>query len=143
MTTKPLLPLNPLGLSIATGNENGPELPAGPHCIAHHSRLELTFEQLTADILRQIAPDTVASWLFCAQYDAYDVARILTDARFEGRYFAMAEALPHRAAIEREISHCFPGLQFRVLCPAPLSARVARYHKLIASARLSPEVAPA
>jgi hypothetical protein len=141
--TKLQLPLKPLGLSIGAGIECGPALPVISNATPEQSRIEMSFERLSAQIVHQIAPDMVASWLFCPEYDAYDVARILTAARFEGCYVAMAEALPRRAVVEREIGRCFPDLAFRVICPAPLSRLVARYHGLIASAQLTPEIAPA
>ncbi len=122
------LPLEPLVLSIGFDQEPGPELDVAP------TTLDLEHSRLSPETLCQIAPDHVVSWLFCARYDAYDVAHLLTKAQFRGTYHAVAAHLPKKALVTREIRACFPGLDFRLVCPAVLSRRAAVYHGFVANA---------
>lgn len=123
------LPLEPLVLSIGIGEEPGPGIAIG------RNSLNLDFDRLTPETLHQIAPDHVTSWLFCARYDAYDVARHLTDARYSGTYHAVAPRLPKKSLVAREIKTCFPDLDFQLVSPAELSIRAARYFSFIANAK--------
>ena len=121
------LPLDPLVLSIGIGEEQGPRMAEG------QTPVFLGYDRLDRDLIRKIAPERVLSWLFCNDYDAYDVAFLLTTSGFRGKYRAIADSLPEPAAVTREIRGCFPGLDFRVVCPAPLSSGASAYHDRMAS----------
>ena len=123
------LPLEPMVLSIGIGGEPGPGIAVG------RNPLNLDFNRLTPETLRQIAPDHVTSWLFCSHYDAYDVAQRLSASSYRGTYHAVAGKLPKKSLVTREIRTCFPDLDFRLVCPAELSTRAARYFRFIAGAK--------
>lgn len=120
------LPLSALELSIGSEGLDGPFL--NPT----ETRSFLSYRALSAEKLHQIAPGRVSSWLFCAAYDAYDIAQILSDAGFGGTYTAFAATLPSKALVRREIRACFPGLKFELHCPSELPAEAAAYHRIIA-----------
>jgi hypothetical protein len=126
------LPLEPLILSICSEGEPGPVLNDTGDDLA------LDYARLDADLLHQIAPDHVVSWLFCPAYDVYDIAQMLSTARFGGTYTAAAPDLPNTSVVTREIRACFPALDFRLFSPAELSGRAARYHDFVAKAKTMP-----
>ena len=129
-----MLPLESLILSIGIEGETGPRVNE------EGTLLDLEFSKLTAGTLRQIAPDRVVGWLFCANYDVYDIAHMLTGAGFRGRLQAVAADLPNRSAIAREIRANFPRLDFELVCPADLSVRAADYHGFVAEAGAEPDM---
>jgi len=125
------LPLDPLVLSIGIGRENGPDPESG------ETALFLGYNLVDAEQIRRVEPDKVLSWLFCSAYDAYDVAHALVEAGFRGSYRAVAERLPDSESVAREIRGCFPGLDFGLICPAPVSEKAALYHHKIADVVLA------
>ena len=129
-----MLPLDSLVLTIGTGKEPGPN--PQNQIDQKASVLTLGYDQITTDLFHQIQPDNVVSWLYCAQYDACDVAELLCRARFRGRYHAAAASLPRARMVEREIRARFPELDFVIDCQVPLSGDSARYHAMICAASL-------
>lgn len=67
---------------------------------------------VTAETLERIAPDVVLSALFTAEFDALDLARLLADLGFCGRYRALSQTLPRPAVIRSEVSGVAPDLDF-------------------------------
>jgi len=122
------LPLEPLVLSINIEREPGPELGLS------RQPLSLDYSRLDTETLQKIAPEHVISWLFCERYDAYDVAQILSAAKFRGTYHAAAPNLPKQELVKPEIRACFPELNFRLVSPVTLSRRAAYYYGFIANA---------
>lgn len=92
----------------------------------------LDYGAFNAPLLRQLAPEQVTSWLFCDAYDAFDIARILSEAGFEGRYTALAAHLPKKELVRREVLACFPALRFDIMCPSKVTGAAASYHKAMA-----------
>lgn len=117
-----VLPPDPLTLSVAAGQEPGP-LPDHPHV-----PIPVAYRALDPGLILRTAPDLVMCWLFCARYDAVDVARILCACRFEGRLVIAAPALPRPALVERELRTQFPSLDILLRSPVSLPGRVAAYH---------------
>jgi len=85
--------------------------------------------------------DHVISWLFCAQYDAVDVAKHLHDQGFKGRYTAISCKLPRSAVVTREMRVLFPGLDFHVQMIGKTGVGNHTYETDMIEAQ--PELAPA
>lgn len=116
------LPLDPLILSVGINEEPGPNpFDAG-------TVIPFGFQKLTDDLLRQLQPDTVVSWLFCKQYDVFDVANLLDRMNFVGEFIAVSGKLPRVNMIAREIKSRFPKLNFILMSPAQLSGAAKNYH---------------
>lgn len=81
----------------------------------------IDFGEFDAAFLRQTRPDEVHCWLFCAEYDAIDIARILAEAGFRGVLRLRARPLPHGGMIRREIHRVCPGLRLRLDMVPPLA----------------------
>ncbi len=70
---------------------------------------------LDAEILEVLKPETVFSPLICGSFDCLDVAVLLHQHGFRGRYRAMSENLPNPWLIRSEISESCPGLDFDIV----------------------------
>ena len=72
---------------------------------------QLPEEQLTGPD----APALVLSPLLTAAFDALDLARLLTQCGYRGRYLALVDKLPSAKLIRREVEAQSPGLNFDVI----------------------------
>lgn len=63
-------------------------------------------------LLLQLQPDVVLSALISQQFDAVDLARLLADSGYTGRYRAVTEPLPNRRAVVSEVRATVPGVDF-------------------------------
>ena len=70
------------------------------------------FDQLTAALLDDIAPDVILSALMGAEFDAVDLARCLAGLRFRGRYRALTTRLPNPETVRAEVQAVAPALDF-------------------------------
>jgi hypothetical protein len=61
------------------------------------------------------APDLVLSPLLTAEFDALDLARILTQCGYRGRYLALVDRLPSANLIRREVAAQSPNINFDVI----------------------------
>ncbi len=61
------------------------------------------------------APDLVLSPLLTPEFDALDLARILTQCGYRGRYLALVDRLPSANLIRREVSAQSPNINFDVI----------------------------
>ena len=68
------------------------------------------------------APDLVLSPLVTPAFDAIDVAKRLSDTKFEGRYCAVANDVPNVDIIRREVKSIAPKLSFDLLILPTISA---------------------
>lgn len=94
-------------LAVGQCVDEGPlDLP-GAHFIA--------FPDLTEALLAQHRPDVVLSPLVAPEFDCVEVAGLLAQSGFSGRYRAFAENLPRPDMVRCEIGQSFPDLDFDVL----------------------------
>lgn len=103
----------------------------------------MSFDKLKGEVLLELAPNQVLSWLFCSAYDAFDVAQVLVAAHYRGTYCAVAGDLPDAAGVAREIRGCFPGLNFHLIAPSTLSRQASVYHDFVRKAGLGAQLTPA
>jgi hypothetical protein len=61
------------------------------------------------------APELVLSPLLTPAFDALDLARMLTQCGYRGRYLALVDKLPSANLIRREVEAQSPGLNFDVI----------------------------
>jgi hypothetical protein len=61
------------------------------------------------------APALVLSPLLTPAFDALDLARMLTQCGYRGRYLALVDRLPSANLIRREVEAQSPGLNFDVI----------------------------
>lgn len=61
------------------------------------------------------APGLVLSPLLTPEFDALDLARILTQCGYRGRYLALVERLPSANLIRREVAAQSPNINFDVI----------------------------
>ncbi len=72
-------------------------------------------DDITRDLLLSHDPDIVLSPLVADSFDALDVAAILDEARFGGRYLAVSDPTIDKAVIMAEIAQIAPDLDFDVI----------------------------
>ncbi len=61
------------------------------------------------------APGLVLSPLLTAEFDALDLARVLTQCGYRGRYLALVDRLPSANLIRREVAAQSPNINFDVI----------------------------
>jgi hypothetical protein len=61
------------------------------------------------------APGLVLSPLLTAEFDALDLARVLAQCGYRGRYLALVERLPSANLIRREVAAQSPSINFDVI----------------------------
>lgn len=61
------------------------------------------------------APELVLSPLLTPAFDALDLARLLTQCGYRGRYLALVDRLPSANLIRREVAAQSPSLNFDVI----------------------------
>ncbi|PWK62530.1 hypothetical protein C7455_101558 [Roseicyclus mahoneyensis] len=61
------------------------------------------------------APGLVLSPLLTPEFDALDLARILTQCGYRGRYLALVDRLPSANLIRREVAAQSPNINFDVI----------------------------
>lgn len=74
--------------------------------------LELLPEQL---LTGPDAPDLVLSPLLTPEFDVLDLARILSQCGYRGRYLALVDRLPSANLIRREVAAQSPNINFDVI----------------------------
>jgi hypothetical protein len=76
----------------------------------------IAFERLPEQALSGPgAPGLVLSPLLTPVFDALDLARLLTQAGYRGRYLALVDRLPSANLIRREVAAQSPALNFDVI----------------------------
>jgi hypothetical protein len=63
-------------------------------------------------LLTELQPDVVLSALIADDFDAIELARLLQESGFSGRYRAVTEALPNRRAVVAEVRATVPEIDF-------------------------------
>jgi hypothetical protein len=102
-------------LAVALTTEVVQALPR--HVVSPGSYLRsVTVEQLPEEVLTGAdAPDLVLSPLLTPAFDALDLARLLTQCGYRGRYLALVDQLPSATLIRREVEAQSPELNFDVV----------------------------
>ncbi len=70
------------------------------------------YTAVNRQLLTQLQPDVVLSALISHQFDAVELARLLADSGFTGRYRAVTEALPNRRAVVSDVRAMAPEVDF-------------------------------
>ncbi|MBU2982352.1 hypothetical protein KO498_11090 [Lentibacter algarum] len=104
----------------------------GPQTSTRNQYSPTSIADLNAARVNVLAPDAVMAWLFCPDYDIFDVAQILTDANYAGQLIALSEPLPNKAMICREVAQRFPLLRFDICCNNTIGQTAKAYHDTIA-----------
>ena len=94
-----------------------PFLDAHPDLRTGRGQVFASFEDLTADLLSEAEPDIIVSPLVGPRFDAAEVAEILDDLGYEGRYVVVAPPLPQPDIIRGDLSAAAPGLELEVRVP--------------------------
>ena len=61
------------------------------------------------------APALILSPLLTAEFDALDLARLLAQCGYRGRYLALVDRLPSANLIRREVAQQSPSINFDVI----------------------------
>lgn len=102
-------------LSIALSDATLQALPRHvlhPGAAIRKITLELLPEQLMTG---PDAPDLVLSPLLTPEFDALDLARILAQCGYRGRYLALVGRLPSANLVRREVAAQSPNINFDVI----------------------------
>lgn len=75
----------------------------------------VSIDQMTGTFLARVSPGVVISPALSYRFDCIDLAQILYDAGYKGRYRAVTRDLPNPVMVEREIADLCPGLDFAIL----------------------------
>ncbi len=94
----------------------------------------------TPDFLLRAQPAEVRCWLFCAEYDALDIARVLRAVAFEGLLRTRSVALPRANIIRREILRECPGLRIVLDTSRPSSTTHCGAHHAYEAGVLFPDL---
>lgn len=97
-------------LLVLDGHRRGPQVnwdePAGAgYCVAG-------FDQIDADLLRELSPDVILTPLVSRGFDCLDLAKRLGALDYGGAYRAVSAAVPNPDLIRREIRALCPQLRF-------------------------------
>ena len=102
------LPLQPVVLSVCCTAESGPK------SSSRNRYRNICFNELTAKRLHAVKPHAVIAWLFCTDYDIFDVASALSLSGYDGQLIAMSPPLPNKALVCSEVRALFPNLRFDI-----------------------------
>jgi len=86
--------------------------------------IQITFPEITTALLQELQPDIVLSALVEDDFDTADVAIRLETCGYQGRYRAVARALPEPALIRREVRLVAPALDYDIILLADNAARL-------------------
>ncbi|NKX46037.1 hypothetical protein [Roseicyclus persicicus] len=87
------------------------------HVLSPDSRIRrIAYDRLADEALAgPEAPALVLAPLLTPVFDALDLARLLTQAGYRGRYLALVDRLPSANLIRREVAAQSPNLNFDVI----------------------------
>ncbi|MGR3435601.1 MAG: hypothetical protein ACU0CO_12050 [Shimia sp.] len=80
-----------------------------------YERVFANMRDLTARLLAESAPKVIYSALCAPDHDAIEVAQLLQELGYDGRYVAVSGPLPRPSLVEREIAAMAPDLTFEVM----------------------------
>ncbi|MEL6609417.1 MAG: hypothetical protein AAFO58_04180 [Pseudomonadota bacterium] len=79
-----------------------------------HVPVHAAFRDISPHLLSEVQPDTVVSPLCGPGFDAADLASLLQEAGFRGRYRAVTRAIPKPWVVLREVRSLAPELNFDI-----------------------------
>ena len=77
-----------------------------------HRVIYLDFHEITPEMVLAIGPSIVMSPMLANSFDCIDLACVLQDAGFKGKYRALSRSIPNPKLVRREINDICPGLDF-------------------------------
>jgi hypothetical protein len=80
-----------------------------------HRVLYVDFHELTPEMIVAIAPNLVVSPLVAISFDCIDLAVLLQEAGFNGRYRALSRPIPNPRLVRREINDLCPDVDFDLM----------------------------
>lgn len=72
------------------------------------------FHEVTRHLLDTMSPSLILSPLLSRRFDCVDLAQLLYNLGYKGRYRALDDRLPNPEIIDSEVRSLVPGLDFRV-----------------------------
>jgi hypothetical protein len=84
-------------------------------CGSSDGVIAASITDIDAAALANWRPDLIVSPVFDSDFDCLDLAKILSNAGFAGRYRVDAGELPNPGLVRREVSAAFPDLDFDLL----------------------------
>jgi len=75
----------------------------------------VAFRALSCDLLRNQRPDLVVCRLIDPGYDAAEVARLLAEAGFDGRFWAVCHPVPNPDLVTAEIKQVLGEIEFELV----------------------------
>ncbi|MGR3492035.1 MAG: hypothetical protein ACU0DW_08250 [Shimia sp.] len=73
------------------------------------------FDDINASLIDEIAPDVIVSELWAPGHDAADMATLLHELKYEGRYLALSPPLPRPAIVTKEVHCAAPNVRFELI----------------------------
>lgn len=99
---------------VVVGDRAGP--PPGPIDLPNAERFHFhAFHEINRCLLSRLCPDVVLSALMGPGFDAIELAALLEELGFSGRYRALVASLPDAGLVRREVRAAAPGVDFDVL----------------------------
>lgn len=102
-------------VSVLAVGESSEWLRRGKAVPSDGSVLFVSIDDVTDALLRRTSPGVVLSPALSPRFDCIDLAVILHQFGYAGRYRALSRELPNPAMVEREIRLICPGLDFAIL----------------------------
>ncbi len=75
----------------------------------------VSIEEVTEALIALHAPTVVFSPVVARRFDCIDLAMLLSQIGYQGRYRAIAKDLPRPDLIEREVRQAFPNIDFAIV----------------------------
>ena len=79
---------------------------------AEHRIIYLNFTEVTPEIVMAVGPTMVMSPLLSNSFDCIDLACVLQEAGFRGKYRALTRSIPNPRLVRREIKEICPEIDF-------------------------------
>ena len=102
----------PIVLSIGHSADVSDEL---KFLAADHKVLSVGYNEATPSMIAAVGPAIVISPLLSPTFDCIDMACILAEAGFRGKFRAVSRPIPNPRLIKREISEISKDLDFDIL----------------------------
>jgi hypothetical protein len=89
---------------------------------------QIPYTQLAQTLHIEPNVRNVYCWLFCAHYDAMDIAKILGTMDFRGDLVACSARIPNPRMIQQEVARMVPAVSF-ILLEAPMLAQTNKAYE--------------